>query len=121
MKCPNCGSSEIRASRTARWSDVFQRVLGREALRCKACRRRFFASNATEPSSEKAAKSAHVRGKNKLLSTRSKKRLARRLVVVSIFAVAFAAFWFFLRYLTTERTPSQDSSVVRIHLTQSVS
>jgi multidrug efflux pump subunit AcrB len=62
-----------------------------------------------------------VRGKNKLLSTRSKKRLARRLVVVSIFALAFAAFWLFLRYLTTERTPSQDSSVVRIHLTESVS
>jgi hypothetical protein len=121
MKCPDCSSSEIRASRTARWGDVFQRVLGREALRCKACRRRFFASNAAEPSSDKAAKSVRARGSGKLLSTRRKKRLARRLLVISIFAVAFAVFWFFLRYLTTERAPSQDSSVVTIHLMQSVS
>ena len=43
------------------------------------------------------------------MSTRSKKRLIRRLVVISIFALAFIVFWFFLRYLTTEKSPSQDS------------
>jgi multidrug efflux pump subunit AcrB len=43
------------------------------------------------------------------MSTRSKKRLVRRLIVILIFAVAFVIFWYFLRYLTSERIPAPDS------------
>jgi hypothetical protein len=38
--------------------------------------------------------------------------LVRRLVVITIFAAAFIMFWFFLRYLTTERMPASDSGAV---------
>ena len=41
----------------------------------------------------------------------------KRLVVVAIFAFAFVLFWFFLRYLTTERAPSEGSGIVSSHLT----
>jgi preprotein translocase subunit SecG len=40
-----------------------------------------------------------------------RRRFKRRLVVIAIFAVAFLLFLLFLRYLITERTPPQDSSV----------
>ncbi len=46
------------------------------------------------------------------MSSRSKKRLVRRLVVATIFTVAFIIFLFFLRYLTTERDPAPDSGAV---------
>lgn len=43
------------------------------------------------------------------MSTRSKNRLVRRLIVILIFAVAFVIFWYFLRYLTSEPSPPRDS------------
>jgi preprotein translocase subunit SecG len=109
MTCPKCGSSDIRASRSARWSDVFHRVRGRETFRCRNCRKRFYASGSTESGLQQGDQSKHTHRPAKLMSTRSKKRLIRRLVVISIFALAFIVFWFFLRYLTTEKSPSQDS------------
>jgi hypothetical protein len=78
-------------------------------MRCKTCRRRFFASS--DATSAPAAKTRPSRGTNKLISARRKRRIARRLVVISIFAVAFAVFWLFLRYLTTERVPSDSSAI----------
>ena len=117
MTCPKCGSSDIRASRRARWSDVFHRVRGRETFRCRSCWKRFYASDSTESGLENVDKSKHTHRPAKLMSTRSKKRLVRRLVVISIFAVAFLLFWFFLRYLTTEKNPSQDSGAVSYTLT----
>ena len=41
--------------------------------------------------------------------------------MISIFAVAFILFLFFLRYLTTERSPSQDSGAVSSPLASSPS
>jgi hypothetical protein len=112
MTCPKCGSSDIRTSKSAHWNDVFQRVRGREALRCRKCRLRFFASNMAEPGSERVIQSKHTPRSAKLMSPRTKKHLVRRLIVISIFAVAFVLFLFFLRYLTTERMPASDSGAV---------
>jgi hypothetical protein len=112
MTCPDCGSSEVRASRSTRWNDFFQRVHGREPFRCRKCRLRFFASDSPGSGSEPVAQSGRNHRPTKLLSSRTKKRLIRRLVVISIFAVAFILFLFFLRYLTTERMPSSDSGAV---------
>ena len=109
MTCPECGSSEIRASRSTRWSDVFQRVRGREAFRCRKCRQRFFASVSPQSGPERAVQSSRAHRPTKLMSTRSKKRLVRRLVVILIFVVAFVIFWYFLRYLTSEPSPPRDS------------
>jgi len=117
MICPACGSSEIRTSRHTRWSDFFQRVRGREAFRCRTCRLRFFASQSTKSGPEQVVQSKHIHRPQKLMSTRSKKRFVRRLVVILIFAVAFVIFLFFLRYLITERMPASDSGAVSSPLT----
>jgi hypothetical protein len=112
MTCPQCGSSEIRVSRSTRWSDVFQRVRGREAFRCRKCRVRFSASVSPESGPKRPVQSKQTHWPTKLMSTRSKNRLVRRLFVILIFAVAFIIFLFFLRYLTTERMPASDSGAV---------
>jgi hypothetical protein len=116
MTCPECGSSEVRASSSTRWNDFLQRVRGREAFRCRKCRLRFFASPSSDSGSKPTEQSTDIRRPNKLMSTRSKKRLVRRLIAVVIFAAAFALFWFFLRYLTTERMPTTDSGAVNSSL-----
>ena len=43
------------------------------------------------------------------MSSRTKKRLIKQLIMITIFAAAFILFLFFLRYLTTERMPPSDS------------
>jgi preprotein translocase subunit SecG len=97
------------------------RVRGRETFRCRSCWKRFHASDSTESGLQQVDKSKHTHRPAKLMSTRSKKRLIRRLVVISIFAAAFLVFWLFLHYLTTEKSPSQDSGAVSSHLTCSLS
>jgi predicted RNA-binding Zn-ribbon protein involved in translation (DUF1610 family) len=119
MTCPKCGSSDIRASRSTRWSDVFHRVRGREAFRCRNCRQHFYASKPSESGSQQMVSSKHSLLPTKIMSTRKKKRMVRRLVMISIFAVAFLLFWLFLRYLTSEKGTSQDSGVVSPRLTSS--
>jgi multidrug efflux pump subunit AcrB len=46
------------------------------------------------------------------MSRSTKKRLTRQLVVATIFVLAFVLFWLFLRYLTTDRVPQQDTGAV---------
>ena len=120
MICPECGSSEVRSSRRSRWNDIFQRIRGREAFRCRKCRQRFFASVSTESGPEQAVQPKRTHRPAKLMSDRSKKRLVRRLIVNLIFAVAFIIFIFFLRYITTERMPASDSSAARSLHTDSI-
>jgi multidrug efflux pump subunit AcrB len=117
MTCPKCRSSEIRASRSSRWSDIFQRVRGREAFRCRKCRQRFFASQSSALGSQQVVQSKHTHRHSRLMSRRTKKRLSRRLIVIAIFAVMFVIFLFFLRYLITERMPASDSGAVSSPLT----
>jgi multidrug efflux pump subunit AcrB len=122
MTCPKCGSCEVRTSKSARWSDIFQRVRGREAFRCRKCRQRFFASISTGyvvPVAEHVVQSTRTHRPTKHISTRRKQRLVKRLVVILIFAVAFILFLFFLRYLTTERMPPSDSETTFSHVTSS--
>lgn len=110
MKCPSCGSSDVRESRHPHMRDFIEKLGGRKAHRCRQCRRRFYAEIKAGASEEPApAKHSHrLRG---FIDPRKKKRLLRRLVVVSIFGVAFLVFWLFLRYLTTEHAPAPDSGV----------
>jgi hypothetical protein len=119
MICPGCGSSEIRSSRSTSWKDIFQRARGREALRCRDCRLRFFASEFSESVPKQAVEPSRPRRSKPLLNPRAKKRLGRGLIVLAIFAAALLIFLFFLRYLTTERSPSEDSRAVSSRLTSS--
>ncbi len=101
MTCPKCASAEIRPSKHAHWGDIFKRALGLEPFRCRACGHRFFSSLVFEvaPQSPRATKSS--KRPRKLIRTRTKKRLGRQLVMISIFGVALVIFWIFLRYMTT--------------------
>jgi len=117
MICPKCSSTEIRVSKHPHWDDFLQRIRGREGYRCRKCRFRFFASPSSELDPVPVHQSTHTSRPKILISTRARKRLVKRLVVISIFAVAFIVFWFFLRYITTERMPGSDSSVMTFSLT----
>ena len=114
MICPKCGSSDVRSSRNPRWSDVFQQVRGREPFRCRECRRRFFAS-VSEPAPDLAGQPKSTQRSRWHISTRTKKRLARRLSLIVIFAVALIIFWLFLRYITNEPGTAPHSDATSSH------
>ena len=116
MTCPHCGSTDIRSSKRAHLGDAFQRFRGLEPFRCRKCRKRFFASESSLSDGERIVVSKATHRPVKLMSVRKKQRLIRQLIVIAIFAVAFALFWFFLRYLTTERMPTSDSGALTTYL-----
>ena len=116
MACPKCGSSNTRASHSPHWSDSLQRALGRMPFRCRKCRIRFYSSFDTGRSKQKGFHSNAERSSRSRIGLRTNKRLKRRIVAVAIFAVAFLLFWIFMRYITTERSPSQDSNIMRSSL-----
>ena len=90
-------------------------------FRCRDCRMRFYASESAQTAPKLAEQSKPIHRHPKLISTRRKKRLIRRLIVISIFTLAFLVFWLFLRYLTSEKSPTQDSGAVRVSLASSLS
>lgn len=119
MICPNCGNAKIRLSEHPHWNDVFQRIVGRQPYRCRDCRHRFYAPKSSELVGVQQGRSRHTRPTIRLMSARNRKRIARRLIVIAIFAVMFAIFWLYLRYITTGRGPAQDSRAIQILSTQS--
>ena len=84
--------------------------------------KRFYDSDSTTSGLQQVDKSKLTHRPAKFISARTKKRLVRRLIVISIFALAFIVFWLFLRYLTADKNTSQDSGAVRAcsHYGQSV-
>ena len=112
MTCEKCGSSNLRLSRHERWTDQFQRVIGREAVRCRNCRRRFYVSRNSPLAKELAGRDGERTSASPASRAQRRRRMAKRLIVIAVFAVAFALFWFFLRYMTTERVPSEESGSI---------
>jgi len=111
MTCPSCGSVETRPSRTAAWADVFQRLRGREPLRCRKCRARFFVKE-TGTKTQGSAAPLHRRKEPVRRSVMAKRdNLIRKTAMIAVFVVAFAVFLLVL-YLIVTRRPEQapDSS-----------
>jgi hypothetical protein len=113
MICPGCSSPDVRTSQQNRWTDVFQRLIGCQAYRCRKCRIRFYAPGSAELAVGATASGKSIPGSQLVSSTRSRKRLIRRLLAIAVFTVMFVIFWFYLRYLTTDRVPSDNSQMVR--------
>jgi len=92
MNCPSCGSSEVRSSKRFRWSDTILRAIGREPIRCRNCRERFYVSRSA------ALKSGNpfVKRPKQLMSARTRGRILRRIILVAVFTLAFMLFWFLL-------------------------
>jgi len=112
MTCPKCGSSDVRKSSSPRWCDVFQRVLGREAFRCRGCRKRFYASASVSILKQVVPRTS--KRSRRFLRASAKKRLARVAVTLLIFAVAFCLFWVVLRYFMAFKNPTEDFGALRI-------
>ena len=119
MTCPKCSSAEIRPSKHAHLGDALKRALGLEPFRCRTCGHRFFSSLATEPGPELPPATKSSRRPKKLMRTRTKKRLVRQLVMISIFGAALVLFWFFLHYMTTDHVAPSDSGAI-LHFTASL-
>ncbi len=98
MKCPSCGSSELRSSQRSQWTDSLQRLIGREAIRCIKCRERFYVSRAEIL---KSGRALNLRPKQ-LMSSRTRGRILRRVILVAVFTLAFALFWVLLDNIIKE-------------------
>jgi transposase-like protein len=105
MICPECGSSDIRASKSNSWRDALPRALGRSAFRCRGCRRRFHASPSSALASKQVDQSSRSKQSTRLMSSKTRKRLKRALELIVTFSLAFGLFWIFLRYFTAEKAP----------------
>ena len=107
MVCPSCGSTNIRTSRRAFMTDKLHRAIGREAVRCRACRHRFYVSKSGTAVELPKAQSSRKRKSHKLSSS-ARRRRTRKIVTASIFALAFIIFLVFLRYITADRNISNQ-------------
>jgi len=111
IPCPSCGSTEVRISKRSHWSDVFHLAGGREAFRCRNCRRRFFVKQAEEKSISTSSRQGSNQRSRPRMSTTAKRRLQRKLLIIFIFALALTIFGFFLRYILREPSPPSDSGL----------
>jgi len=93
-------------------TDVFSRFRGREPFRCRNCRRRFFAAPSTVERQKSAVKPARSHRSKRHLSRRTKKRIVRTLIMISVFVVAFILFLIFLRYLMSEHQPKPYPGII---------
>lgn len=109
MNCKKCGSANLRFSQKKRWTDPFQRLIGREAIRCRKCRLRFYVFRNSTLAKELAARNGERAGSSPISRGQRRRRIVKCLIVIAVFALAFGLFWLFLRYITTEHVPSEDS------------
>ena len=115
MICPQCGGADTRASRKTYPMDLLHRILGKEPFRCRTCHRRFYSSeSAGAPSSLPSPSPRKKQAKG--MHSRSRRRRKLQLIALAIFALAFIVFWLFLRYVTQEKSPAQDSGALSTHL-----
>jgi hypothetical protein len=104
MTCPKCSSQNIRISRHSHWNDVFYRIQGEQPYRCRSCRHRFYASLSALPASRQSGHHTIP-----IMSAWRRKHILRRVIILAIFATCFYIFWLYLRYITTDRVPSNGS------------
>jgi len=114
MNCPYCSSPDIRVSRHTHNGDLFQRIRGRQAYRCRKCRHRFYAAKSSLPATERLHASGLGGRAGIRLGSRTRKLLVRRIIIVAIFAAMFAIFCAFLSYLTSDRKTSDLSGVTSL-------
>ena len=110
MICPGCGSTEVRKSRRSRWGDLFPRIRGRQAFRCRSCRARFHGAAEAAPAASRSRSGGLFRG-HRHGPGRGSKRLRRRVLEIAIFLLMLVVFYLFLRYLTRETIPAGESGL----------
>ncbi len=109
MKCTFCTSTDIRPSHRHKWTDTFQGLLGRQAYRCRQCRRRFYGPRTADLAGSMRRHSVRYRIRRQL-DVRYRKQLIRKLIAAGVFVLMLVVFWIFLRYIIAYRPPTDDSS-----------
>ena len=109
MTCPRCGNSDIRHSQTSRWSDVLYRALGRDAYRCRKCRRRFFLPGDLPIATHIKGQFEHSHKTSKRLEFIRRKLLVRRLIAIAVFVLMFSVFGLFLLQMTKDHSAANNS------------
>jgi hypothetical protein len=112
MDCPSCGKSDIRRSHSSNWRDSVQRVLGRQAYRCRKCRRRFYYPAVGEPTAHNTARAQQKRPGGKVKDFRKRKRLLRRIIAVAVFVAMFSLFGLFLHHISVDHPPQSNAQDV---------
>jgi len=107
MKCPKCGSTEQRRSRHSEWKDIFHKVLGQQAQRCRSCHTRFYAP---PPPPEPAPASTNGSRKRHHKSRGNFKRLRRHIIEAAVFAAMLVIFLLCLLFITSEHKAPPDAS-----------
>ena len=106
MICPACNSTEVRRSRRFHGGELFSWIRGRHAYRCRSCRALFYGREGAAPVHRR---SGGLRRKLRHKGEGISKSLRRRLIEVSIFLLLLVVFYMFLRYLTRETMPAEQS------------
>jgi hypothetical protein len=106
--------SEMRQFQCSRFQkhsggQCFPASTAKEAFCCRICRQRLFAAQSSASGSKQVVESSRSQLSTGLLSTQTWSRLACRQMAIAIFAAAFFLVWIFLRNLTAEKCPSQNS------------
>ncbi len=107
MNCPACGKSDIRRSHSSDWRDNFERLLGRQAYRCRKCRQRFYYPAVGELARRNSGL-AQKKGV-KVRDFRRRKRVMRRIIAVAVFVVMFSLFGLFLRHISQDHPPQSNA------------
>ncbi len=108
MNCPQCSSVDIRSSRRSHWMDSIQRLLGRQAFRCRKCRHRFFALPTSLPAENRPGHPPRKHQHTPLSAVRKKRRLFRRMIAFAVVVVMVSLFWAFLSYVSVDHTHQVD-------------
>jgi hypothetical protein len=101
MKCPKCGSTEMRRSRHKKWTDVLHALVGKRAFRCRGCRARFYEH--APPNARNLNLRARLR--NHREEKRGPSALRYRLFEAAVFALLLGLFLAVLHFLTRESPP----------------
>lgn len=111
MICPKCSSPDVRTSQQTQWKDHFHTLLGSQAYRCRKCRLRFHAHEVATLTASAVGVLDSLHRTEAGPSLRNRRRLVRRLIMIVIFTAMFVIFWFYLRYLTTDRVAPDTSGI----------
>lgn len=100
MYCPDCCSADVRLSyRAPSGKDVWHRLWGERAYRCRQCRKRFHARP-----EEYVARPVPRRAP----LPRVRETFRHKMLSLAVYGVLFVVFLVFLSFLARERSPLID-------------
>ena len=113
VTCPNCGSFDVRRSRSSHWTDAFRSTRERVPYRCRSCRKRFFSMSELEKDGDHPNFSWRTARQLKRERAARRRQLRRTIAIIMVLLVAFVIFLLFLRRITNG-APGQRVSIAHL-------